>query len=153
MPPPPASASAAPLLFPTIHDVQTKQAHNTSNTSQTQDTSITGGQLATSVLVSEKANVDPAAATTSAKPIGGGNGNGGAADGGVDAGVDLSKGAYARGADEAGARVLCAWLNANIATTCMQVYFRHCVGNVVMIGAEERCVRVTFQLCGTSPSG
>lgn len=42
-------------------------------------------------------------------------------EGGVDAGVDLSAPGYAGGADEAEARMLRVWLNANVATTAIQV--------------------------------
>lgn len=45
----------------------------------------------------------------------------GAGDDGVDAGIDLSQKAYSAGADESGARVLCAWLNANVTTTFIEV--------------------------------
>lgn len=39
----------------------------------------------------------------------------------ADAGIDLSEEAFPAGADEAGARVLCAWLNANVATSFIEV--------------------------------
>lgn len=51
-----------------------------------------------------------------------GGGGAGAGDDGVDAGIDLSEEAYSAGADEPGARVLCAWLNANVATTFIEVH-------------------------------
>lgn len=50
-----------------------------------------------------------------------GAGGAGGGDDGVDAGIDLSEEGYRAGADEAGARVLCAWLNANVATTFIEV--------------------------------
>lgn len=50
-----------------------------------------------------------------------GAGGAGAGDDGADAGIDLSEEVYSAGADESGARVLCAWLNANVATTFMEV--------------------------------
>lgn len=45
----------------------------------------------------------------------------GVIDHGINAGVDLSEAVNASGADEAGARVLCGWLNANVVTTYMEV--------------------------------
>ena len=39
----------------------------------------------------------------------------------ADAGIDLSEEAFAAGVDEAGARVLRAWLNANVATSFIEV--------------------------------
>lgn len=39
----------------------------------------------------------------------------------VDAGVDLSQAPLATGVDEAGARTLCSWLNANVCTTYIEV--------------------------------
>lgn len=50
-----------------------------------------------------------------------GAGGTGTGDDGVDAGIDLSEEAYGVGADEAGASMLCAWLNANVATTFIEV--------------------------------
>lgn len=50
-----------------------------------------------------------------------GAGGASASDDGVDAGIDLSEEAYSAGADHSGARVLCAWLNANVATTFIEV--------------------------------
>ena len=59
---------------------------------------------------------------------GGGGGGGGTTTAGVagggdatDAGIDLTEEVYAAGVDEAGARVLCAWLNANVATSFIEV--------------------------------
>lgn len=52
---------------------------------------------------------------------GAGAGGAGAGDDGVDAGIDLSEEAYSAGEDEAGAKMLCAWLNANVATTFIEV--------------------------------
>eukprot|EP00903_Cladosiphon_okamuranus_P009303 g8875.t1 len=48
----------------------------------------------------------------------------GSGDDGVDAGIDLSEEPYRAGADESGARVLCAWLNANVATTFIEEFPR-----------------------------
>lgn len=45
----------------------------------------------------------------------------GGGDDGVGTGIDLSKESYSAGADETGARVLCAWLNANVVTTFIEV--------------------------------
>lgn len=42
----------------------------------------------------------------------------------TDAGIDLSEEAFAPGVDGAGARVLCAWLNANVATSFIEVSMR-----------------------------
>lgn len=39
----------------------------------------------------------------------------------TDAGIDLSEEAFAPGVDGDGARVLCAWLNANVATSFIEV--------------------------------
>lgn len=39
----------------------------------------------------------------------------------VDAGIDLSQALLATGVDEAGARILCSWLNANVCETYIEV--------------------------------
>lgn len=39
----------------------------------------------------------------------------------VDAGIDLSQAPLATGVDEAGARILCSWLNANVCATYIEV--------------------------------
>lgn len=61
------------------------------------------------------------AGATGGSAAGAGGAGAGTGDDGVDAGIDLSEEAYGAGADEAGAKMLCAWLNANVATTYIEV--------------------------------
>lgn len=77
------------------------------------------GQSAASPLAVSVDHAEPNIAVADAPAVGVHSG-----DDGVDAGVDLSERAYAAGPSEAGAKVLCSWLNANVAPTFMKVRTR-----------------------------
>lgn len=112
------------------------QAKNTANAAANQqqqsgDTSVHGQSGASLPVAAGNSKLDhqhpeasggggAATAGVGSSTTGAGAGAGGGDDG-VDAGIDLSKETYRAGADEAGARMLCAWLNANVATTFIEV--------------------------------
>lgn len=111
-----------PLPIPQSSRRQAKQNASTAAKEQQQQKQQpnTTVPAAAAVTISDPTSLEqsePASFTAGT----GGSGVGG--DDRADAGVDLSEKPYAMGADDAGVRVLCSWLNANVATTYIEVRY------------------------------